>query len=123
MAGARKNLKRRYKKVVTRKKKSTRFFKSGQVNPMVEKQWDQKKTVRENYATLGLAMSMNSVHTVREAVDRSKAAEIVSIADARLAEQQKALRNNRRAQYPMGEDEVRYLQALRRKYADDFTVS
>lgn len=122
MGNVRKNLKKRYKRKVTRKRKNSKYYKSGVVNGLVADTWNQREGVAANYAKLGLVVRMNGMGHIRETTDAAKAPEIASVAAAR-ADPLEALRNHRKPKFAMGTDEIRYLQALEAKYSDDYEVS
>ncbi|KAI9168456.1 Nucleolar protein 16 [Blastocladiella emersonii ATCC 22665] len=59
---------------VTRKTQQKHYKAKPVVHPIIAKAWDKKKTVKENYAAIGLALSVNSDHAAPKPVLEGDAA-------------------------------------------------
>ena len=129
---------RKYKGVNKRKKSSRLHFVRGkvaghrtQVAPIVEKVWDQKKTLRQNYQALGLqgdvnrAISENSVrskHPGKQSKDQAASAsaqegvEWVDLDSIPRPEDERS----RRVAHNMSEEEQIYVSTLIERHGTDY---
>nr|CCA16621.1 conserved hypothetical protein [Albugo laibachii Nc14] len=115
-------IRRRHKVKVKRRLKPQRKYRNKFVGDQnVQKQWDHKKTVRQNYEKIGLLVDSNACKDLREAYagvegDANIADTLYEVPDSDFLNE----RNPKRPENHMSEEEIKYLRPLIAKHKENY---